>query len=91
MNGFAKIGLLNFFFIYTSAFANDSAAVCTGKYDKDSLKHGVWVCRKDNHLTLKEKYKHGVLLYYIKFNEKGAIVETRNRKGKINKRNPCGC
>jgi hypothetical protein len=90
MKGFVKIGLLSSVFTVSSVFANDSI-FCTGKYDSDSLKHGIWVCRKNNHLTLKEKYKHGKLLYYIKFNEKGSIVETRNKKGKVNKRNPCGC
>lgn len=64
---------------------------CKGKYDKDSLKHGIWVCRKGEMPISKERYKHGKLITYIKFNEKGKMEETMNRRGKVRKIKDCGC
>jgi hypothetical protein len=72
------------------AFASDSLA-CTGKYNKKGEKHGTWACRKDNHVVRREQYKNGMLKGYVIFNEKGQVVETRDRKGKVRKFNPCGC
>lgn len=91
MNAIFKIGLISLLFSFSPAHADDSVSVCNGRFDKDSLKHGIWICRKNNYISLKEKYKHGKLIYYVKFNEKGDIVETRNKKGKVIKNNPCGC
>ena len=81
---------LGFLFLTQETFANDST-VCKGKYTNDSLKHGVWVCQKGNIILKKEHYKNGVLCSYIFFNEKGQMVETKNKKGKIKKYKPCGC
>lgn len=67
------------------------SAVCTGKFSRDSLKEGVWVCRIGKRVLSKERYNNGKLQTYIRFNEKGQIIETRNRKGKVKTYNPCGC
>jgi hypothetical protein len=76
------------FTVYT--YAADSLT-CTGGFDKKGQKHGAWICRKDNHVLKKENYKHGTLRSYMLFNEKGQVTETRSRKGKVKKYNPCGC
>lgn len=90
MKGFKKLFCFFLLFQGCLAFANDST-VCKGKYGTDSLKQGVWVCRKGDIVLKKEHYNNGVLSSYILFNEKGQMVETKNRKGKIKKYNPCGC
>jgi len=81
---------IGFLFLALEAWANDSL-VCQGKYSHDTLKNGIWVCRSGKIVRKKEHYKNGVLTSYILFNEKGQMVETKNRKGKIKKYNPCGC
>ncbi len=81
---------IGFLFLGLEAWANDSL-VCEGKYTNDSVKNGIWVCRSGKIVRKKEHYKNGVLVSYILFNEKGQMVETKNRKGKIKKFNPCGC
>ncbi len=93
MKQFHKSFLLSFFILfYTYVFSqkNDSL-VCTGQYNKDSLKNGVWLCKNGKKIIKKERYKNGILSTYILFNEKGEIIETRNKKGVIKKYNPCGC
>lgn len=67
------------------------SSVCTGKFSRDSLKEGVWVCRIGKRVLSKERYSKGRLQTYIRFNEKGQIIETRNRRGKVKTFNPCGC
>ncbi len=70
---------------------NDSLS-CSGKYDKLQQKHGTWVCRNAAGKIVKsERYKHGSMINYILYNDKGRIIETRDRKGVIRKFNPCGC
>jgi hypothetical protein len=81
---------IGFLFLGLEAWASDSLA-CQGKYGIDKLKNGIWICRSGKIVRKKEHYKNGVLVSYILFNEKGQMVETKNRKGKIKKFNPCGC
>jgi hypothetical protein len=64
---------------------------CTGRFDKKGVKHGKWACRNSQHVVRTEQYRHGMLIGYTVFNDKGDIVETRNRKGVVKKFNPCGC
>ncbi len=73
-----------------TGYASDSL-VCEGKYDRLGQKHGMWACKKGNYVHSREKYHHGVLKTYIIYNDKGQVLETRNRKGRIRKYNPCGC
>jgi hypothetical protein len=87
---YKQIICTGFLFLGIRAFASDST-VCQGKYTTDSLKNGVWVCRKGKVVIKKEHYKNGVLNSYILFNDKGQMVETKNRKGRLKKYNPCGC
>jgi hypothetical protein len=77
-------------FCATQAYGSDSLT-CTGKLNKKGEKHGSWVCRNDNRVVRSEQYRNGVLKSYIIYNEKGQIIETRDRKGKTRKYNPCGC
>ena len=76
-------------FLTQTAFAEDSL-ICSGK-SKDGLKEGVWLCKKGEKIYRKERYKKGVLQTYLIYDEKGRIIETRNRKGKVKKYTPCGC
>ena len=85
-----QIIFIGFLFLTLETFATDST-FCKGKYTSDSLKYGVWVCQKGNIILKKEHYKNGVLSSYILFNDKGQMVETKNKKGKIKKYKPCGC
>lgn len=64
---------------------------CTGQYDNNKQKHGLWICRDNKHVIKKEHYRHGVLKSYILYNEKGEMIETMNRRGKVKKYTPCGC
>ncbi len=65
---------------------------CSGKTDKQGKKHGIWLCKSNTgQLIKKEHYKHGELSTWMLFNHKGQLVQSRNRKGKIRKYNPCGC
>ena len=64
---------------------------CTGSYVQDTLKHGVWVCRIKGYVAQRSTYKLGKLINYTKFNAKGDIIETRNKKGKTKLYKPCGC
>lgn len=80
--------LLAFAFASTTLLAGDT---CSGNFDRNKRKHGVWVCREGSKVVKKERYRHGELLTYIIFDEKGKVIESRNRKGKIKKFNPCGC
>lgn len=79
-----------FLFSFLIVLKGDSLQ-CSGSYIQDSLKHGDWVCKNGNRIIRKEKYKNGVLISYIVFDNKGKIIETRNKKGKIRKYKPCGC
>lgn len=83
--------IISFLFViqFNWAFANDT--ICKGKYDKDSLKHGVWKCSVLNKTIKTMRYKHGNLQNWILYNAKGEIIETRNKKGKIRQYKPCGC
>ncbi len=78
-----------FFIQFNCAFASDT--LCQGKYDKDSLKNGVWKCTVLNKIVKTMRYKNGVLQNWILYNAKGEIIETRNNKGKIRRYKPCGC
>ncbi len=70
----------------------DDSLSCQGKFDKSNAKHGIWKCKNSTGKVVKsENYKHGSLIGYTLYNDKGQIIETRNRKGKIRKFNPCGC
>lgn len=64
---------------------------CSGKFDKDSLRHGVWVCRYNKKVIKREKFKHGRSLGYILYNDKGRMIESSDRKGKVRKYKDCGC
>lgn len=85
-----KWALLFSIFFIKQLKAEDSIQ-CSGKFNHKSEKHGVWICKKNQILVKKERYKNGTLITYFLFNEKGEIIETRNKKGKIKKFNPCGC
>lgn len=70
---------------------NDSLN-CAGKSDKEGRKHGVWVCRNnEGKLMRKERYKHGEVSTWTIYDEKGQMIESRDKKGKIRKYKPCGC
>ncbi|MBC7426571.1 MAG: hypothetical protein H7321_08555 [Bacteroidia bacterium] len=70
--------------------ASDSFTV-KGKY-KNGKKHGFWrTYDLSGRVVMKEKYKNGELLYYMKFNEKHKVTETRDRKGVVRHYNPCNC
>lgn len=69
----------------------DSTFYCRGKMNRDSLQHGVWVCWKGDRLVSKERYRNGKLITRMRFNEKGELIETRDRKGRIKTYKPCGC
>ncbi len=74
----------------TQIYAADSLQ-CSGSYSKDSVKNGIWLCRKGNMILRKERYVKGILSTYIIYNEKGQIIETRNKRGKVKTYKPCGC
>lgn|GEM_PF-1313054 len=79
-------------FVFTSQLAAASDTLnCSGLYKQDSLKHGVWVCRSQGRIVRKERYQNGKLISYMRFDERGQIVETRNRRGKVKHYKPCGC
>ncbi len=83
--------LVTIFSIAFSAKGNDSLS-CTGKYGKDGKKTGVWICRNPaGKLVRKERFKHGELSTWILYNAKGQMVQSRDKKGRIKKYNPCGC
>jgi hypothetical protein len=71
-----------------AAWAGDT---CEGSYNSSGKKEGIWLCKKDGKIYRKERYKKGELLTYMLYNEKGQLIETRNKKGKVRKYNPCGC
>lgn len=83
--------VLIFFFYLAQQIRAEDSIQCNGKFNHKNEKHGVWVCKNNQTLVKKERYKNGKLVTYILFNEKGEIIETRNKKGKIKKFNPCGC
>ncbi len=76
--------------LFSNVYAGDSLS-CEGKLNKKGEKHGIWACRKDNKVVRREQYRNGVLKGYVIFNEKGEVIETRNKKGKVKKYTPCGC
>ncbi len=83
------IGLL---FLSAAELKGLDSLSCTGKYNKAQQKHGTWVCRDTSgKIVRSERYKHGKMMNYILFNDKGRIIETRDKKGKVRKYNPCGC
>ncbi len=90
MTASARTILLAFVFSATHAAAADTLS-CSGAYKEDSLKHGVWVCKSDGRIVRKERYQNGKLVSYIRFDQRGQIVETRNRRGKVKHYKPCGC
>ncbi len=67
------------------------SVVCSGNYVQDTLKHGIWICRTPKYVLQRSTYRYGQLIDYTKFNAKGDIIETRNKKGKVKHYNPCGC
>lgn len=69
----------------------DTALVCKGSLNNDSLRHGVWVCYKSGIPVSKERYKNGKLLTRLRFNDKGELIETVDRKGRRKTYKPCGC
>lgn len=75
------------------SYKNVQATVdtCTGKFDKSGKKHGIWSCCKEGYVSAREKYRHGKLLSIIRFNEKGVIIETVDKKGRVRKNKSCGC
>ena len=89
---FFRVALVCFiFFSSNSAKAADTTTLCTGKLDKNGYKTGYWICRKNQLIVKKEKYKSNQLVTYILFDSKGKIIETMNKKGKIKKYSSCGC
>ena len=87
-----KVLLLMFGLSITALKAQTTdSLVCKGSFVRDSLKHGVWVCRAKGYVAIRSTYKLGKLIHYTKFNAKGDIIETRNKKGKIKYYKPCGC
>jgi hypothetical protein len=85
---------LFFFILFVTcnrAWADDSL-ICTGKSDEAGRKHGVWLCKtQKGKLVKKERYKHGELSTWILYNNKGQMIQSRNKKGRIHKYKPCGC
>lgn len=73
-----------------NALAGDTLN-CTGAFKQDSLKHGVWICRSEGRIVRKERYQNGKLISFMRFDERGQIVETRNRRGRVKHYKPCGC
>lgn len=70
--------------------ANDTSIICNGQKNINGQKQGVWLCKQNNSILKKERYKNGLLITYTLYN-KGEIIETRSKKGKIKKYEPCGC
>lgn len=64
---------------------------CTGKYNKEGQKQGVWICRDGKRVVKRERYKNGRLSSYIIYDRKGNIIETMDRKGRVRKFSGCGC
>jgi hypothetical protein len=85
-----KILIPVFLCFFAEAYGLDSLA-CQGKFNANGQKHGLWACREAGRVVRKENYKNGVLTSYTIFNDKGEVIETRNRKGRIRKYTPCGC
>ncbi len=70
----------------------DDSLTCKGELDNNGKKNGSWVCRdKQGRVIKKEHYKHGEIGTWILYNNKGQMIQTRNKKGKIRKYKPCGC
>jgi hypothetical protein len=89
---FFRAALVYFiFFSINEAKASDTSTVCSGKLDKNGNKTGYWICKKNQTIVKKEKYKSNLLLGYILFDSKGKIIETMNKKGRIKKYSSCGC
>jgi hypothetical protein len=87
-----KALLIGLLFLTTAELKGEDTLSCTGKSDKSQLKHGTWICRNASGKIIRsERYKHGVMMNYILYNDKGRIIETRDKKGKVRKYNPCGC
>ncbi len=78
-------------FVLSAPHAVAGDTLCFGAYKQDSLKHGVWVCRSEGRIVRKERYQNGKMISYMRFDERGQIVETRNRRGKVKHYKPCGC
>jgi hypothetical protein len=85
----ALVCLITFYSNMTKA--SDTTTVCRGKLDKSGNKTGYWICRKDQIIVRKEKYKSNQLISYMVFDKKGKITETMNKKGRIKKYSSCGC
>lgn len=68
----------------------DSTIVCDGKIINGN-KEGLWKCVQNNKVVKKEIYKNGVLKTYSIYNQKGEVIETRDKKGRIRNYKPCGC
>ncbi len=79
-------------FCIQNTFANtqDSSIICEGKTINGN-KDGVWKCFQNNKVVKKETYKNGVLKTYSVYNQKGEVIETRDKKGRIRNYKPCGC
>lgn len=61
-----------------------------GQY-KDDLKQGTWYFYNEQGVVVKkERYREGKLQWQM-FMEKGRIVRTIDRNGKVTERPKCGC
>lgn len=63
----------------------------TGKRNHDGP-HGLWkYYNTDGRLTMKEKYRKGIMIWRVEYSERGKIIRTTDRKGNIKTRPDCGC
>lgn len=89
---FARFALVCCIMFYSNVTkAADTTTVCSGKLDKSGNKTGYWICRQNQIIVRKEKYKSNQLVGYMLFDKKGKIVETMNKKGRVKKYSSCGC
>jgi hypothetical protein len=89
---FFRVVLVSFIIFHSNVTkAADTTTVCSGKLDKSGNKTGYWICRKNQLIVRKEKYKSNQLVSYMLFDKKGKIIETMNKKGRVKKYSSCGC
>lgn len=61
-------------------------------YFKQKQKHGIWLMYSENGVILqKEKWKNGVLLWQLFYNEKGKKAKSIDKKGNVTLYPACGC
>jgi hypothetical protein len=76
--------------ISTTKEAGSDSLVEKGKF-KDGLKHGKWTVYKNGKRLRIEKYKKGTLISFIQFNDRGKVVRTMDKKGRVRSFEPCDC